>query len=170
MMNKNYENAINKIQASDDFKYKTLKKLETHGCDNHKNISRVFLSMAACILIALGTLLHTNTKSMDLRDRIIVDSQAISASVMVNIEGEIIDVSNDGMSFQLSSGKWVYIDHETQIGMTALNDSEKDQQLFEPSFRIGNTITGFTENKDAKIIYAYAIYTNWNWNEPISIQ
>jgi len=165
-MNKNYENVINKIQASENFKVQTINELANCRVEKDKRSSTIFFSIAACTLVLIGSFMDT-VAPLDLRDRIQVKSQLISASALINFEGIIVDVSNNGLSFQLDTGQWVHIDDDTQIGVVAPNDTAKNNQFFEPTFRIGNKITGFTENKDEKIIYAYAVYTNWNWDIPI---
>ncbi len=91
----------------------------------------------------------------------------ITSDVAVNIEGTITEVSKDGKSFRLDNGMWIIIDKHTEMGITGPNAAPKEEQYFEPTFRVGNSIAGFTEYPDGEIILAYAIYTNWNWDNPI---
>ncbi len=90
-----------------------------------------------------------------------------TGSVMVNIEGVITEVSEDGNSFLLDNGKWIEVTEDTELGITGPNAVPKDEQFFEETFRVGNSIAGFTEDINAEIVVAYAIYTNWNWEDPI---
>lgn len=129
------------------------------------------LSFAACFcFIVFGIYFYNNQSTplpFDLTDRIVIDENAIMASQMVNIEGIITEVSKDGMSFRLDNGKWIKTTNDTEIGTIATSEEDKAKMLFEPTFRVGNSITGFTEDENAEEIIAYAIYTNWNWKNPI---
>ncbi len=87
--------------------------------------------------------------------------------VVVNIEGVITEVSDDGNSFLLDSGKWVIVTDETELGITGPNAALRDEQYLEETFRVGNSISGFTEDTTSEELIAYAIYTNWNWESPI---
>ncbi len=89
-----------------------------------------------------------------------------SASVIVNIEGVITEVSEDGSRLVLDSGQAVLITAETVMGIEGPNAAPKEEQFFESSFRVGNSIAGFTEDAGDEVI-AYAIYTNWNWEDPV---
>ncbi len=91
----------------------------------------------------------------------------IQASAVVNIEGVIVSVSEDGKSFLLDTGKTVIITNETEMGITGPNAAPKDEQFFEDTFRVGNSISGFTEDDSSDEIVAYAIYNNWSWEDPI---
>ncbi|MBO2945260.1 hypothetical protein JJQ72_14875 [Paenibacillus sp. F411] len=129
------------------------------------------LSLAACFcFIVVGAYFYNNQSThlpFDLTDRIVVEQDAIVADVIVNIEGIITDVSDDGMSFRIDHEKWVTVTNDTEIGTIATSEDNKAKMLFEPTFRVGNLVTGFTEDEHADEIIAYAIYTNWNWNDPI---
>lgn len=70
-------------------------------------------------------------------------------------------------SFKLDTGKWIDINEDTVIGITSPSVAAKEDQYFEPTFRRGNSIAGFTEDETAERILAYVIYTNWNWDDPI---
>ncbi len=91
----------------------------------------------------------------------------LMADVIVNIEGTITEVSKDGKSFQLNNEKWIITEKTTVMGITGPNALPKEEQYFEPTFRVGNSIAGFSETPEGEIIVAYAIYTNWNWDDPI---
>ncbi len=149
--------------------------------------------IAACFVIVIGavTIFYNSTQypPIDLTDRIVVEefslnvqekepaapgisgapeiSGSITADVVVNIEGIITRVSKDGLSFRLDDGRWVYITDETIIGKTCSDEEEKDSLFIEPTFRVGNSVSGFTQDENATEIEAYAIYTNWNWEDPI---
>lgn len=165
-----YQQAFNKVQASDQFKSKVIS-----SCKRRRRMAfkKIGLSIAACMLIAVGIFMFTGEKTetvavgFDLTERIVVDENAVSADVMVNIEGVIVEVSEDGYGFKLDSGQWIVVNEETVIGMTAPTAVAKEEQFFEPTFRIGNSVVGFTENEASNEIIAFAIYTNWNWDDPI---
>ncbi len=153
-----------------------------------------YLAIAACFIVVVGGYWGVNQSSkpqIDLTDRIVIEEMSpepefsqsvtvdgtgevlpeISGSIMadmaVNIEGIITEVGKDGLSFKLDNGKWVYVNDDTIIGTTCYSIEEKESLYFEPTFRVGNAISGFTLDTEAEEIIAYAIYNNWNWEDPI---
>ncbi len=141
-------------------------------------VFKKYISIAACFVIIIGIFsIFNNDKSpqIDLTERIIIEeiSEApemfgpIMADVAVNIEGVITEIGEDGLSFKLDNGKWVYITDDTIIGQTCTSVEQKESLFIEPTFRVGNAIAGFTEDENAERIEAYAIYSNWNWESPI---
>ncbi len=110
-------------------------------------------------------------ETLDEVTALVINSNGIlempTGSVIVNIEGIITEVSEDGNSFLLDNGKWIEITKDTELGITGPNATPKDEQYFEETFRVGNSIAGFTEDINAETVVAYAIYTNWNWENPI---
>ncbi len=91
----------------------------------------------------------------------------ITGDVIVNLEGKITEVSTDGKNFKLENGPWIITDDQTKLGISGPNALPKEDQYFEPTFRVGNSIAGFSETPDGEIIFAQVIYTNWNWEDPI---
>lgn len=133
---------------------------------------RRYAALAACLCIMLVGIVMVNNHSetdfnMDLTERIIIDSNAPKASAIVNFKGKIVEVGKDGLSFKLDDGKWVTVNDETTIGITAPTAAAKDEQLFESTFRVGNSISGFSLEANKRKIIADTIYTNWNWDNPI---
>lgn len=182
MMDKKYHEAMNKIQASDQFKMETLRKLESQKKERRydmKNTRKLGLGVAlfALLLVSIigfrgGEMISTtnveNTKKIDLTDRIKVDPNGgVAGKAVVNIQGVIMEVGSDGLSFMLEDGLWVEVTDETEIGISGPTAAPKEEQLFEPTFRVGNSVEGFTAEDSEKRVKAYAIYTNWNWEDPI---
>ncbi len=125
-------------------------------------------SLAACAIIAVVALTTINNDvSIDLTERIVVNNSGPTAKVMLNIEGIITEVGEDGMSFTLDNGMEVVVTDETKLGIDGPTAPAKEEQLFEPTFRVGNLIGGFTEDTAADPVTAAAIYTNWNFENPI---
>ncbi len=125
-----------------------------------------------CILITVlfasctSTSINDITESQELYEESHSETPAL-IDAMVNIEGKITEISKDGKNFKLDNGKWVITDSATKMGISGPNAAQPKDQFFEPSFRIGNSIAGFSETPEGEIIVAYAIYTNWNWEKPI---
>ncbi|MFY3792572.1 hypothetical protein ACOQFO_12940 [Ureibacillus sp. MALMAid1270] len=133
-----------------------------------KKISLMVGVIVACAVIALVVLLNINNNTeLDLTERIIVDDSAPAARVMVNIEGVITEVGEDGLSFTLDNGMKVVITDETRMGISGPTAPPKEEQLFEPTFRVGNQIAGYSEDTSANPVTAAAIWTNWNFDNPI---
>ncbi|MCH4886963.1 hypothetical protein EZV73_05255 [Acidaminobacter sp. JC074] len=171
-MNK-YIQTMNKIKASQTFKDDLLEELGKERRYDMNNMKKIVIGIAACAVLAVGAIgFNPATKAqvmpeIDLTERITIDPNAPSACVAVNLEGTIVEVSDDGLSFKLDSGKWVDIDDDTEYGTTLPTSAAIEDQYLEPTFRVGNMIAGFTEDENASRILAYAIYTNWNWDDPI---
>jgi hypothetical protein len=172
-MKNRYQKTMNSVKASEGFKTETLQKLENQtkrGRTNMKQSKKMVLGMAASLAILAGVfgfMPGDEPAAIDLTTRIVVDANAINACQAVNIEGTITDVSEDGMSFELDNGKWVHVTDETEIGITSPTAAAAEDQYFEPTFRVGNMIAGFTLEESGDEVIAYAIYTNWNWEDPI---
>lgn len=192
-MDYKYKNAINKIQASDKFKDETLRLLNNIERERRyemKNSKKLIVGLAVCMALFVGvmgtTLNQKNDSSpstaqnsevvkvvgnteINLLDRIVIDPNAPSACVMVNLEGVIVEVSQDGLSFKLDTGQWVTVTDETFIGVTLPTAVAIEDQNLEPTFRVGNSISGFVmiEHENDDKVDAHSIYTNWNWEDPI---
>lgn len=172
MMN-DYKKTIGQVVASDTFKTRTLHRLEKERRYQMNNTMKLIIGLAACAIITLSMVGFNLSKpqvevaDIDFTKRIKIDPNAPSACVMVNIEGTIVEVSDDGMSIKLDNGKWVDIDDNTEFGTTLPTSAAIEDQFLEPTFRVGNSIAGFTLDENSHRILAYAIYTNWNWDDPI---
>ncbi len=117
------------------------------------------ITIAACAVLVFGVFMMTGDT--------LPTEYAIAADVIVNIEGIITEVGEDGLSFRLDNGQWVTVTDTTEIGAGCVSEEAKSLLFFEPTFRVGNSITGFAENPEDDRITAYAIYNNWNWEDPI---
>ncbi len=87
--------------------------------------------------------------------------------VAVNIDGDIEEVIEDGKKFRIGD-LWVIITDQTELGITGPAAAPKEEQYFEDTFRVGNSISGFTlDDLATGEVTAYAIYNNYNWDEDI---
>ncbi len=140
----------------------------------------LFLAATLAVLLTSFSLFFSSPPTpIDLTERIVIEEispefsgssvmgGSITADLAVNIEGKIIEVGKDGLSFKLDNGKWIFVTDETIIGQVCTSIEEKESLFFEPTFRVGNMMSGFTADETAEEITAYAIYTNWNWEDPI---
>ncbi|MFF2753034.1 hypothetical protein ACFVR1_04650 [Psychrobacillus sp. NPDC058041] len=167
-----YKKVMKQIHASEEFKSKMQKEMMEYELKEKKvymkNIKLMAGSLIACAVIAVVALTNTNNDAaLDLTERIVVDNSAPATSVMLNIEGFITEVGKDGLSFTLDNGMEVVVTDETKLGIDGPTAPPKEEQLFEPTFRVGNLIGGFTEDTSADPITAAVIYTNWNFENPI---
>lgn len=170
-----YKKVMKQIHASEEFKSKMqMEMMEYEKKEKRafmKNIRLLVGSLVACAVIAVVAVVTltniNNDAAIDLTDRIVVDNSGPAAKVMLNIEGVIIKVGEDGMSFTLDNGMEVVVTEETKLGINGPTAPPKEEQLFEPTFRVGNLIGGFTENTSASPVTAAVIYTNWNFENPI---
>jgi hypothetical protein len=167
-----YKKVMKQIHASEEFKSKMQKEMMEYEQKEKsvymKNIKLITGSLVACAVIAVVALINTNNDTaLDLTERIVVDNSAPAASVMLNIDGIITEVGEDGLSFKLDNGMEVMVTDETKLGIDGPTAPPKEVQLFEPTFRVGNLIGGFTEDTSADPVTAEVIYTNWNFENPI---
>jgi hypothetical protein len=167
-----YKNVMKQIHASEEFKSKMQKEMMEYEKKEKrvymKNIKLIVGSLVACAIIAVIVLTNINNDvALDLTDRIVVDQSGPGAKAMVNIDGVITEVGEDGLSFTLDNGMEVVVTDETELGMDGPTAPAKEEQLFEPTFRVGNLIGGFTEDPTADPVTAAVIYTNWNFENPI---
>lgn len=175
-MRDEYKNALSKIQVSDHFKEETLQRLKASKKDWRERlmVKKLWIGLAACAVIMVSILgfkepetLEVDQVAIDLSQRIVVDTSGPNVKAVVNIEGIITDVGEDGLSFELDNKQWVKVNDATIIGITGPTAAPKEDQFFEPTFRLGNSIAGFALEADLDEVEAYAIYTNWNWDDPI---
>lgn len=167
-----YKKVMEQIHASEEFKNKMQKEMMEYEKKEKgflmRKITLMVGSLAACAVIAVVALTAINNDaSIDLTERIEVTNSGPAAKVMLNIEGIITEVGEDGMSFTLDNGMEVVVTDETKLGIDGPTAPAKEEQLFEPTFRVGNLIGGFTEDTAADPVTAAAIYTNWNFENPI---
>lgn len=172
-MMSDYKNKMDQIMASDTFKARTLHRLEQERRYQMNNTKKIIIGLAACAVLTLSMVGYNMSEpqiqvaEIDFTERIKVDSNAPAACVAANIEGVIVEISDDGMSIKLDNGKWVKIDDNTEFGTTLPTSAAIEDQLIEPTFRVGNSIAGFTLDENRSKVLAYAIYINWNWDDPI---
>ena len=80
---------------------------------------------------------------------------------MVNIDGIIEEVSEDGLSFRVGD-LWVTVDENTMYGISGPNALPTDEQLVSKTFLVGNAVSGYTEEDPASgSVYALRIYNNF---------
>lgn len=168
MMNA-YKNVMKQIHASEEFKRKMQEEMMEYEKRSFMKKIRISVgSLIACAVIAVLAIVNINHDTpIDLTERIVADHSAPAASALVNIEGTITEVGEDGLSFTLDNGMEVVVTDKTKIGIDGPTAPPKEEQLFEPTFRVGNLIGGYTEDTSSHPVQAAAIYTNWNFEHPI---
>ncbi|MFE8697688.1 hypothetical protein ACFYKT_15220 [Cytobacillus sp. FJAT-53684] len=167
-----YKKVMKQIHASEEFKSKMQKEMMEYEQKEKrvfmKNIKLMVGGLVACAVIAVMALTNINNDAeLDLTERIVVDNTGPAAKAMINIEGVITEVGEDGLSFTLDNGMEVVVTDKTELGIDGPTAPSKEEQLFEPTFRVGNLIGGFTEDTSADPVTAAVIYTNWNFENPI---
>ncbi|WHP43011.1 hypothetical protein QIX46_08365 [Lysinibacillus boronitolerans] len=164
-----YKNVMKQIHASEEFKRKMQEEMMKYEKRSFMKKVRIIVgSLVACAVIAVLAMVNINHDTpIDLTERIVADHSAPAASALVNIEGTITEVGEDGLSFTLDNGMKVVVTDKTKIGIDGPTAPPKEEQLFEPTFRVGNLIGGYTEDTSSNPVQAAAIYTNWNFEHPI---
>ncbi|WP_405026793.1 hypothetical protein [Lysinibacillus boronitolerans] len=164
-----YKNVMKQIHASEEFKRKMQEDMMKYEKRSFMKKVRISVgSLVACAVIAVLAMVNINHDTpIDLTERIVADHSAPAASALVNIEGTITEVGEDGLSFTLDNGMEVVVTDKTKIGIDGPTAPPKEEQLFEPTFRVGNLIGGYTEDTSSNPVQAAAIYTNWNFEHPL---
>ncbi|MED4554700.1 hypothetical protein P9305_18460 [Lysinibacillus capsici] len=164
-----YKNVMKQIHASEEFKRKMQEEMMKYEKRSFMKKVRISVgSLVACAVIAVLAMVNINHETpIDLTERIVADHSAPAASALVNIEGTITEVGEDGLSFTLDNGMEVVVTDKTKIGIDGPTAPPKEEQLFEPTFRVGNLIGGYTEDTSSNPVQAAAIYTNWNFEHPL---
>lgn len=96
-----YKKVMSQIHASEKFKNKMQITMMEYGKKEKrvfmKNISLMVGSLVACTVIAVVGLTNINNDAtLDLTERIVVDNSGPAASAVVNIEGVITEVGENG--------------------------------------------------------------------------
>lgn len=184
----NEKNILSALGSIDD---KYIKEMETHKMTKTKKWGISGLVAVASVSLLLGVYTQVGKEEpvkqpevlfdvqpevsydvqpevlFDLTDRIIVSETAIGGKQMVNIEGVITNVLDNGLTFELDNGMIIIVEDTTKIGTDVTSELAKEMQLVEPTFRAGNSISGYAEDVESEEIIATQIYTNWNWENPI---
>lgn len=80
---------------------------------------------------------------------------------VVNFEGVIEEVSEDGLSFRVGE-LWVTVNDATEYGITGPTAPPVSEQLVSDDFKVGNTVAGFTsEDVSSGKVTAERIYNNF---------
>jgi hypothetical protein len=83
-----------------------------------------------------------------------------TGKAVVNIEGEITEVSEDGQSFKVGD-LWVTVTPETGLGIQGPTAAEPSEELLGKEFKVGNIVSGFTsEDVSTGKVNATRIYNN----------
>lgn len=78
------------------------------------------------------------------------------AKVMVNISGEVTEISQDGTKIKVGD-MWVIIDENTIFE----DDPDNGVEAVSKEFKVGNSVAGFTEDDTTQgEVTAYQIYSN----------
>jgi hypothetical protein len=91
---------------------------------------------------------------IDMTNKNLQDHSTPSAKAVVNIDGIITKVGEDGMSYTLDNGMEVVVTEKTVLGITGPTAAPKEEQFFEPTFRVGNGISGYTEDPTANPVFS----------------
>ena len=122
-------------QNTEEFKNKVEKEMMEYEKKEKgvfmKKISLMIGSLVACAVIAVVALTNINNDgSIDLTERILVDNSGPAAKVMINIDGVITEVGDDGLSFTLDNGMEVVVTDKTKLGIYGPTAPAKEEQLF----------------------------------------
>lgn len=89
----------------------------------------------------------------------------IKAKVLVNISGEITEISEDGKKLKVND-QWIIITDETVFE----DDPDNGVEAVSKDFKVGNRISGYTaDDTTLKEVKAGQIYSNWSPESSSSI-
>lgn len=163
---KTYRSAMEHIQPDADFEEKTLSLLQQKQNGKKKEglymkakkMGLLYGGIAACLLLLLGGYALLSSKASVPPQETMPPT---TAKAMVNIDGIIEEVSEDGLSFRVGD-LWVHVDENTMYGIPGPNAAPADEQLVSKTFLVGNAVSGYTEEDPASgSVYALRIYNNF---------
>ncbi|RXZ82647.1 hypothetical protein EBB07_09090 [Paenibacillaceae bacterium] len=185
-----YKSAMSKLKTSEDFHERTLEKLqvELQQMNNHnsnkgemnmkkanrkKTIIGWTAGLAACAVISLGVYSNSQSGTSDITgvnnppgvtakpSGVSSKPPGVTAKQMVNIDGIISEVSEDGQSFKVGD-LWVTVTKDTEFGITGPTAPEPSEQLLEKEFKVGNAVSGYTaQDVTSGKVTADHIYNNF---------
>ena len=169
-----YTQSMDKIKASDSFIESTKELLQKEFNENqeikkmkskkHVKIYKLTAGLAACCALIVGGIFAFSADKSPEVTPTTPPAPPIGGKQVVNIEGVITEVSEDGTRIKVGE-QWVIITEDTELGITGPNAAPKDEQYFDKEFKVGNSIAGFTlDDPKSDEVIAYAIYSNWNWD------
>lgn len=170
-----YRSALSHLRVDEAFEQKACSMLLAKERQQHDNTEKRRMNMekskrntmlklggglAACAVFAVCVV--SAVQLLKPSDAIAPDTgstPAIHAKVMVNIEGEITAVSDDGKSFQVGD-LWVTVDGNTRFGSPEPTAST-DETLLSKEFKVGNIVAGYTaDDVTTGKVTADTIYNN----------
>lgn len=84
----------------------------------------------------------------------------VTGKAMVNIDGQITEVSADGKSFKVGD-LWVTVTADTLLGIPGPTAAEPSEELLQKEFKVGNIVSGYTsEDLSTGKVNATRIYNN----------
>ncbi|RJX37118.1 hypothetical protein D3P09_24720 [Paenibacillus pinisoli] len=84
----------------------------------------------------------------------------VTGKAMVNIDGQITEVSADGKSFKVGD-LWVTVTDDTLLGIPGPTAAEPSEELLQKEFKVGNIVSGYTsEDLSTGKVNATRIYNN----------
>lgn len=162
---KTYRSAMERIVPNAGFEEKTLSLLQQRQNGNKKEgfymktkkTGLVLGGIAACLMLLLGGYALFGSQATPPQETM----PPTTAKAIVNIDGIIDEVSEDGLSFRIGD-LWVRVDENTMYGIPGPNALPADEQLVSSTFLTGNAVSGYTEDDPATgSVYALRIYNNF---------
>lgn len=167
MFEKNtYRSAMEHIHPHAGFEERTLSLLQQKQNRKKKEgfymkakkLGLLYGGIAACLLLLLGGYALFNSSANVSPEATMPPT---SAKAIVNIDGIIEEVSEDGLSFRIGQ-LWVRVDENTMYGIPGPNALPAEEQLVSRTFLVGNAVSGYTEDDPASgLVYALRIYNNF---------
>ncbi|KQO18418.1 hypothetical protein [Paenibacillus sp. Leaf72] len=180
-----YKSAMSRVKTSENFQEATYQKLmsemEKTAQPNLINQKESFkmekakkrtltgwtVGIAACAVLSVGifamnqdTPNTTNVPNTTPESAAVATKPPTSGKAVVNIEGVITEVSEDGASFKVGD-LWVTVTPETELGISGPTAAEPSEDLLQKEFKVGNIVSGFTtEDVSTGKVNATRIYNN----------
>lgn len=118
----------------------------------------VFGAAAAVLIVAIGAFVLFRPAEDAAKP---AAGAPIAGKAVVNIDGMIDEVAADGHSFR-TGDLWVYVDENTQYGISEPTGAPAGEQLVSREFQVGNAVSGFTQDDlTGGKVYAVRIYNNF---------
>ncbi|MGG4142484.1 hypothetical protein ABEW34_05075 [Paenibacillus algorifonticola] len=180
-----YKSAMSRVKTSENFQEATYQKLmsemekatPSNGINQKESIKMEkakkrtltgwTVGIAACAVLSVGIFAMnqdapstTNVPNTTPESAAVATKPPTSGKAVVNIEGEITEVSEDGTSFKVGD-LWVNITAETAMGIDGPTAAKPSEELLQKEFKVGNIVSGFTtDDVSTGKVNATRIYNN----------
>lgn len=174
-----YKSAMSHMRTSEDFKEQAYQKLMLEmdkatqinqfkqkeslkmEIAKKRKLTGWTVGIAACAVLSFSIFtMNQHAPNATHQPSNVVTKPPIMGKVVVNIDGVISEVSEDGKSFKVGD-LWVTVTNKTELGSKEPTAAEPSEELLQKEFKVGNIVSGYTsQDISTGKVTADVIYNN----------